>query len=511
MAARFMLLAPTQYVIISMRVCARLPTAVSFMFAAAVRTLTPSQCAHAGSFLSEGVVVVRNDGWSPLYPNKCCRIGFELSTHPDSVFVDHLLSGLTQGFRVGVSCPLSSSLVLGNLQSAQQEPDVVSRLLARECDKRYVIGPFSSSPFPLFRSSPLAVAKREYSGKKRLILDLSSPRTGPVSGINGLIPLEPYSLHYATDDHAIRLIKLAGPRAWLSKADITDAFVPVHPSQWHLFGMKWENRFYFAVRLPFGCRSSPSIFNQVSEALCWILLNRVRVPALLHLLHNFLLVDPPNDASGSSLFPFPTRRHSGRPLAGFLGIMLDTVGMKAFLPAEKLKRACSLARSSVASSVVTSRQLLSLLGYLNFAMRIIPQGRSFISRLLVLASSVSGLQDPVCLDDGCRSDLSFWLWLLEVWNGVSFFYDDVVRSSDSLRFFTDATPSVGFGGYYQEQWFASPWPHNFSAPGALSAPHEIYPAVVACHLWGQSWCRMLFCATTRPWLALLTKAVQTAR
>lgn len=304
-------------------------------------------------------------------------------------------------------------------------------------------------------------------------------------------------------DHAIKLIKLAGPGAWLSKADITDAFkiVPVHPSQWHLLGMKWENRFYFAVRLPFGSRSSLSIFNRVSEALCWILLNRVRVPALLHLLDDFLLVDPPPDASGSSLrslkilfcglgVPLSDEKTLGPATRlEFLGVMLDTVEMKASLPVEKLERACSMARSLVASSVMTKRQVLSLLGHLNFSMRVIPQGRSFISRLLVLASSVSGLLDHVRLDDGCRSDLSFWLQLLEGWNGVSFFYDNVVRSSDSLRFFTDAAPSVGFGGFYQEQWFASSWPHDFAAPGASSALYEIYPVAVACYLWGQSWRR----------------------
>ena len=70
---------------------------------------------------------------------------------------------------------------------------------------------------------------------------------------------------------------------------------------------------------------------------------------------------------------------------------------------------------------ITKQQLLSLLGHFNFAMRVIPQGRSFISRLLDLASSVPNLQDQVTLDDGCRSDLKFWSRLLEKWNGVHFF------------------------------------------------------------------------------------------
>ncbi|XP_029937157.1 uncharacterized protein LOC115380206 [Myripristis murdjan] len=439
----------------------------------------------------------------PSTPINVPALASELSSHPDSVFVDHLLSGLSQGFRVGVVSSLSSSYVSKNLQSAIQEPDLVSQLLKKELDKGYLIGPFNSSPFPVFRTSPVGIATRKYSGKKRLIVDLSAPRSGPVPSINSLIPPASFSLHYSTVDNAIKLIKLSGQGAWLSKADITDAFkiCPIHPSQWHLFGLKWESKLYFAVRLTFGCRSSPSIFNQVSEALCWIFLNRVRVPSLLHFLDDFLLLDPPHDNSGSSLSKLKLLfQYLGVPLSDektsgpatrleFLGITLDTVEMKASLPAEKLERIREITHSVTAYQEITKQQMLSLLGHLNFAMRVVPQGRSFISRLLDMAASVPNLRDKILLDDGCRSDLKFWSHLLNHWNGVSFFYDDLVYSSDSLKFFTDAAPSVGFGGYFQGQWFASRWPKSFPKVDSSSALYEIYPIAVACHVWGKSWKR----------------------
>ena len=105
----------------------------------------------------------------------------------------------------------------------------------------------------------------------------------------------------------------------------------------------------FSSKAAFGCRSSPFIFNQVAEALCWILLNRVRVPSLLHLLDDFLLIDPPRIKSGFSL---PKLRslfsHLGVPLSvektigpatrlEFLGVTLDTIEMKASLPVEKTR------------------------------------------------------------------------------------------------------------------------------------------------------------------------------
>ena len=98
--------------------------------------------------------------------------------------------------------------------------------------------------------------------------------------------------------------------------------------------------------------------------------------------------------------------------------------------------------------IFSKRDLLSLFGHINFAMRIIPQGRSFVSRLLVLANSVQNLRDTVVSDEGCCLGLRFWALLYDEWNGISFFYNDFVESLDSLQLFTDAAPSVGFGGFY---------------------------------------------------------------
>ncbi|XP_034567346.1 uncharacterized protein LOC117832365 [Notolabrus celidotus] len=335
-----------------------------------------------------------------------------------------------------------------------------------------MVGPFSKSPFSNFRVSPIGVATRKYSLKKRLIVDLSAPRDSSIPSINSLIPREPFSLYYASVDNAVQMIKSAGTGAWLGKADSSDAFkvVPLHPSQWHLFCVKWRSKFYFSVRLTFGCRSSPRIFDTLSEALCWILYNTCKLPYALHLLDDFQVVDFPSSPPARSISTVRDLvRELGVPLSEektvgpatrleFLGITLDSVLMQASLPQDKLSRIRDAIRSLSASAVLSKRDLLSLLGHLNFAMRIIPHGRSFISRLLVLANSVQNLKDTVVLDEGCRSDLRFWSLLCDEWNGISFFYNDFVESSDSLRLYTDAAPSVGFGGFYNDEWFADVWP-----------------------------------------------------
>ena len=86
------------------------------------------------------------------------------------------------------------------------------------------------------------------------------------------------------------------PGTLLSKIDLKDAFrlIPVHPSQWNLLRICWKTRFYVDTCLPFELRSAPDLFNCLSEAIHWILVNRYGVHHLLHYLDDFLTAGPPD-------------------------------------------------------------------------------------------------------------------------------------------------------------------------------------------------------------------------
>ena len=74
-------------------------------------------------------------------------------------------------------------------------------------------------------------------------------------------------------------------------------------------------------------------------------------------------------------------------------------------------------------------------------------------------------------------------------------FNSLPEMSVSLKFFTDAVPSVSFGGFYNKQWFADIWPkYLLSLPqkAQSTALLELYPVVVACLLWGMVWCRKFF-------------------
>ncbi len=281
-------------------------------------------------------------------PVNISRLATELTQHPDKDFREYLLSGLRYGFNPGVECALSQSHICNNLQSAHAEPAVVNQLIEKEVKSGFMIGPFNEPPFEVFRVSPIGIATGKFSGKKRLIVDLSSPHNSTVPSINSLIPLDEFSLRY--HEQAVELIKIAGQGAWLAKIDITSAFkvMPIHPDAWHLFRVQWAGKFYFAVRLTFGCKSSPKIFDMLSEAICWILSNNYAIPHLIHLLDDFLIISPPQAIPAAHILTVPKNfSELGIPIAQeknlgpatsieFLGINLDSVKSQVCYQRKKL-------------------------------------------------------------------------------------------------------------------------------------------------------------------------------
>ena len=186
-----------------------------------------------------------------------------------------------------------------------------------------------------------------------MIIDLSPPHNNKKHvSINDLIDKDQCSLTYVKLDDAIRKICEIGQSAILSKYDLKDAFkiCPTRKSQWHLYCVRWEGLVYVLVRLSFGCRSSPIIFDTLARSICWIVENCYNVNFIMHLLDDFQCIDRPDyDASithESMLDLFDTL---GIPLSNnktvslctcleYLGVILDTVKMEARLPNDKIMR-----------------------------------------------------------------------------------------------------------------------------------------------------------------------------
>ena len=140
----------------------------------------------------------------------------ELKMHPNVEFSKYLCEGLTNGFDTMIENAPVKNKICRNLQSALKNPLDVENLIKTELENEFIKGPFKEPPFNTFRVSPIGIAEGKYSGKKRLIVDLSAPHDdNEHSSINGLIDKDLCSLTYVTIDEAIRSIKESGKGAIL--------------------------------------------------------------------------------------------------------------------------------------------------------------------------------------------------------------------------------------------------------------------------------------------------------
>lgn len=257
----------------------------------------------------------------------------------------------------------------------------VSKAILNEVSRGHTCGPFSSPPFVPFHCSPLgAVPKKD--GSSRIILDLSSP-----SGffINDGIPPEFFSVKYSSFDDAAAVVQDMGVGCFMAKIDIKHAFrlCPVHPSEWYLLGYKWLGSFYFDVCLPFGSRSSPFIFNTFADSLAWILVHKYGVTGLAHYLDDFFICAPTFSACSRKVdVVLMVFKFLGVPIAEdklvgpsqvitFLDIEIDTIRSCIQLPSTISTWICRCKSRKI--------ELLSLIGSLSFACKVVKPGRTFFT------------------------------------------------------------------------------------------------------------------------------------
>ena len=110
-------------------------------------------------------------------------------------------------------------------------------------------------------------------------------------------------------------------------------------------------------------------------------------------------------------------------------------------------------------------------GLLNFACKVIPQGRCFLRRMFDTLSIANKKHHFIRLNVGFRSDLAWWSTFCERWNGVGFLHlaHMVVPS---ITFSSDASGTWGCGALWQSQWIqGSLQPKNHQGNVVYSGNH----------------------------------------
>jgi len=286
----------------------------------------------------------------------------------------------------------------------------------------------------------------------------------------------------------------------MAKTDLKSAFrlMPIHPGDWNLLGIYWQSQYYIDLYLPFGLRSAPFLFNQISGALEWILKHNYGLRHVIHILDNFFMAEHTKiDCLGSfatlltvfKSLQVPTvtaKTMAPSQVLEFMGVVLDSNRMEAHLPEDKLARIRQLLISFTNRRSASLVDLQSLIGTLQFACKVVVLGRTFLQRIINLTRGVKNRFHHIRLNKVFSRDIRMWKVFLAQWNGRSFFLDSWVTSSPDLQLYTDAASTIGFGGFFNGKWFQGRWPPHLlinKSKGISIEWQELLPIVVACALW----------------------------
>eukprot|EP00731_Ephydatia_muelleri_P017422 Em0010g520a len=200
---------------------------------------------------------------------------------------------------------------------------------------------------------------------------------------------------------------------------------------------------------------SPGIFNNFASALHWVLENNYGA-SLLHYLDDFLLVDPPDQ---------PTCQES-----------MSTMLQQLRLLPDRPQEISSLMMSWLGKRTATKRELLSLIGKLSFAAKVVPAGRLFLRHLIHLSTSVRRLHHHIHLNPEARADLQCWNSFLPSWNGISMFIVPEWKDAESFQLYTDASTSFGFGAYLDGPGSEVTGDHTSNYPSAPYSGRSYLPS-----------------------------------
>ena len=232
--------------------------------------------------------------------------------------------------------------------------------------------------------------------------------------------------------------------------------VPVYLPHRTLQGVRWafngSYKFFTDNFLCFGLKNSPSIFHRISCALTRIMARKgfsnivnylddflivassreecvCAQPRLIHLLHSLGFQVNCSTLSG----------HSKR--VKFLGIILDSIAMQAFVPEDKISALEDQLTFLISHRKASKRDLQRVAGLMNFLAKVVKGGRTFLRRVLDFIIRLKRPFYKARITSDPRKDFCWWLNCCHVFNGkaINIYYSPIVEHA-----YNDASLS-GFG------------------------------------------------------------------
>lgn len=422
-----------------------------------------------------------------------------LKQYPNQAEADELYFGFLSGFRLQYTGPRYGG-ISKNLVSADQNKVETLAKLIKEVRLGRMLGPFSCPPISTLRTSPIGLVPKS-DGTWRLITHLSYPSG---NSINDFIGEEFRSVKYSTLDSILDMIYNSGVGAKMARMDIKSAFrlMIMNPSDFHLLGIHFDDKYYIDKCLPFGCGISCQLFEKFANFVQWVVKHESGLDTMDHYLDDFFFVGAKNTLHCEHLvntfrqvsqklgIPIAEEKTMGpSTVITFLGFVINSELRMVIIPPDKLSKLRSLLEPMLTSKKIKIKDLESITGLLSYCSRAIPSSRAFIRRFYDLLASVK-IKKPyfrVKINNEIKADVVMWLKFLSEFNGQVFFPDQIWYTNDTLQLYTDAAgnPNLGCGAYFCGKWVQFRWPATWQNLSFIKnlALLELIPIVLALFIW----------------------------
>ena len=388
---------------------------------------------------------------------------------PDEELKQKVYDSLEYGADIECKGP-SIGRTCENWPSALQHEEDVSQFIHKNLSLGRVVGPWTHPPCDGFIASPIGAFVRTGSNKVRVIHDLSYPAG---QSINDNIDPDAFTLQYVTVDEAAKMCSKFH-EAWMAKSDLASAFlhVLVMPKYWHMLGFQWKGLFYAFAVLPFGCRASPKLFDNLARGLEYMAIARGTCNYTCHYLDDTFTCNATRESCQASIDIFnETAKLAGfsvqedkctkaSQIMEFLGVQINTIEGTLSISQERMHEIIGLLKEWQSKRSCTKRQLLSLIGKLSFAARVIRSGRTFLRRLIDLSKKAKYLHHRLKLNVSAKRDMRWWLDCIASHNGVTIFPTDWNESNHSVMYSDASDQACAF--VWNGRWSVCPFQGKYT-------------------------------------------------
>ena len=321
------------------------------------------------------------------------------------------------------------------------------------------MGPFSNPPFREWSHvAPLMTRPKRDTQDRRVISDLTFPDEVSVNAYiikNSLYGIErEHSL--PNIDGLVEDLRAVGGGAYMATLDIAHAYKNFRsdPLDWPLQCIKWDNKLYCEVAMPFGARASSYHMQRIALAIVKILQTRgvnarMYLDDLIILSHSRAQADR-DFKCARQLFRdlgLPEALDKAQPPAQkvkWLGVHIDAANLCISMPTEKIQQVTTRVNEMANRRSTTRHHLQSLLGLILHVSKCVRPARIFVGRLL---EALRGAKGKFCnVNASMRADFAWFQEFLQQWNGVSV----IPPSTPNREILVDACPT-GVGGADQHR------------------------------------------------------------